>query len=119
MEEALRNILRRWIAEKNLDIGRSTPSCDQKTPLPAVFRSITSDNGSEFASLTNQLPDVPIYYVHPYFSYERGLEKQDSLVRRFFPKGHFLDTVSHDAIQKVQDWINALPRKSFRYDIAI
>lgn len=59
------------------------------------------------------------YTMRTYSSYERGLEKQDSLSRRFFPKGRSLDTVSHDAIQKVQDWINALPRKSFRYDIAI
>ena len=118
MEEALRNILRRWIAEKNLDIG-STPSWDQKTPLPAVFRSITSDNGSEFASLTNQLPDVPIYYAHAFFIRARPGKARFTLSRRFFPKGRSLDTVSHDAIQKVQDWINALPRKSFRYNIAI
>ncbi len=30
-----------------------------------VFHSITYDNGSEFASLPQQLPDIPIYYVHP------------------------------------------------------
>ena len=49
----------------------------------AVFRSITSDNGSEFASLPQILPDTPIYYAHPYSSYERGLnEKQNALIRR-------------------------------------
>ena len=32
----------------------------------SVFRSITSDNGSEFASLPKLCPDVPIYYAHPY-----------------------------------------------------
>lgn len=54
----------------------------------AVFRSITSDNGSEFSALPQLLPDTDIYYAHLYSSYERGLnEKQNSLVRRFFPKG--------------------------------
>lgn len=82
----------------------------------SVFRSITSDNGSEFAQLPKLCPDVPIYYAHPYAAYERGLnEKQNSLIRRFFPKGHSLDDVSTDAVRRVQDWINRLPRKSFRY----
>lgn len=82
----------------------------------SVFRSITSDNGSEFASLPKSCPDVPIYYAHPYAAYERGLnEKQNSLIRRFFPKGCSFDNVSLDAVQRVQDWINRLPRKDFRY----
>lgn len=82
----------------------------------AVFRSITSDNGSEFASLPQLLPDTAIYYAHPYSAYERGLnEKQNSLVRRFFPKGRSLDGVSPDAVQRVQDWCNRFPRKSFAF----
>lgn len=42
----------------------------------AVFRSITSDNGSEFSSLPQVLPNAPIYYAHPYSSYERGLNEK-------------------------------------------
>ena len=54
----------------------------------SVFRSITSDNGSEFAALPEQLPEMPINYAHPYSSYERGLnEKQNSLIRRLFVPG--------------------------------
>ena len=82
----------------------------------SVFRSITSDNGSEFASLPKLCPDVPIYYAHPYAAYERGLnEKQNSLIRRFFPKGRSLDNVSTDAVLSVQNWVNRFPRKSFHY----
>lgn len=84
--------------------------------FPRIFRSITCDNGSEFASLPQQLPDTPIYYAHPYSAYERGTnEKQNSLVRRFFPKGKSLDGVSEEAIKHVEDWINHLPRKMFHY----
>lgn len=84
--------------------------------FPRVFRSITSDNGSEFAALPEQLPETTIYYAHPYSSYERGLnEKQNSLIRRFFPKGRSLDGVPPDAVQRVQDWVNLFPRKAFRY----
>lgn len=81
-----------------------------------VFRSITSDNGSEFASLPQLLPSTPIYYAHPYSAYERGLnEKQNSLIRRFLPKGCSFDPISSGGFHKIQNWINRLPRKSFHY----
>ena len=81
-----------------------------------MFCSITSNKGSEFASLPKLCPDVPIYYAHPYTAYERGLnEKQNSLIRRFFPKGRSLDDISPDAVLRVQDWINRFPRKAFLY----
>ena len=81
-----------------------------------VFKSITSDNGSEFSKLPQQLPEVDIFYAHPYSSFERATnEKQNSLVRRFFPKGKSFDDVSDDAISSVELWINNLPRKIFNY----
>ena len=81
-----------------------------------VFRSITSDNGSEFASLPQLLSTIPIYYAHLYSAYERGLnEKQNSLIRRFLPKGRSFDVVTDEQIREIQDWINQLPRKSFHY----
>lgn len=85
-----------------------------------VFKSITSDNGSEFAKLAQQLPDVKIYFAHPYSSFERGTnEKQNSLVRRFFPKGKSFVSVSDEAVACVEDWINNLPRKIFNYHSAL
>ena len=52
-----------------------------------VFRTITCDNGSEFSSLPELFTDTKIYYAHPYSAWERGTnEKQNSLIRRFFPK---------------------------------
>ena len=82
----------------------------------SVFRSITSDNGSEFAALSEQLPEMTIYYAHPYSSYEHGLnEKQNSLIRRFFPQGRSLDGVSPDTVQRVQDWVNRFTRKASHY----
>lgn len=81
-----------------------------------IFKSITSDNGSEFATLNSILPDVPIYYAHPYSSFERGTnEKQNSLIRRFLPKGKSFDNISDDTIAFIEDWINNLPRKIFNY----
>ena len=81
-----------------------------------LFRSITSDNGSEFARLTEQLPETAIYYTHPYSAWERGTnEKQNSLIRRFFPKETNFDDIPDPAIARVEAWINHLPRKIFDY----
>lgn len=77
------------------------------------------DNGSEFARLTEDFSDIAIYYVHPYASYERGTnEKQNSLIRRFIPKGTNLDSITPVIIANIEQWINQLPRKLFDYDCA-
>ena len=81
-----------------------------------IFKSITSDNGCEFVSLQEAVPETKIYYAHPYSSYERGTnEKQNSLVRRFFPKGKSFEKVSDEQIAYVENWINTLPRKILQY----
>ena len=85
--------------------------------LEMIFKSITSDNGSEFVNLGMHLPkSTKVYYAHPYSSYERGTnEKQNSLVRRFFPKGKSFDNITDEQVAYVEDWINNLPRKIFNY----
>lgn len=81
-----------------------------------IFKSITSDNGSEFSDLSEILPNTKIYYAHPYSSYERGTnEKQNSLVRRFCKKGTNFDNIDEEVIKHIENWINELPRKAFGY----
>ena len=84
--------------------------------FPKIFKSITSDNGSEFSDLTELFKEGKVYFTHPYSSGERGTnEKQNSLVRRFIPKGKDMSTVPDYVVQKVQDWINGLPRRLLGY----
>jgi len=81
-----------------------------------IFKTVTSDNGSEFSGLTEALAGVGVYFAHPYSSGERGTnEKQNSIVRRFIPKGKDMGEVSIYTIQKAEDFINDLPRKMFGY----
>ena len=82
-----------------------------------AFKSVTSDNGSEFVDLGRYLPkSTKVYYAHPYSSYERGInERQNALVRRFFPKGRSFDNVTDEQVAFVEHWINNLPRKIFNY----
>ena len=84
--------------------------------MRCCLKSITADNGSEFATLTVAIPFSDVYFTHPYSSFERGSnEKQNSMLRRFFPKNKSLNNVSDQAIKAAQDWINTLPRKIFDY----
>jgi IS30 family transposase len=84
----------------------------------AVFKSITSDNGSEFSELASieEIVDTKVYYTHPYSSWERGTnERHNGLIRRFIPKGRSINEFSIEAIARVQNWCNTLPRKILGY----
>ncbi|MFR4582798.1 IS30 family transposase [Clostridium cadaveris] len=83
-----------------------------------VFKSITSDNGQEFAELhkLEVESDVKIYFTHPYTSCERGTnERHNGLLRRFIPKGNNINGYTIDDIAFVEDWCNTLPRKILNY----
>lgn len=83
-----------------------------------VFKTITTDNGSEFASLTDieTITNTLIYYAHPYTSYEKGsVERHNGLIRRFIPKGKRIDRYSHQDIADIETWCNSLPRKILGY----
>ena len=81
-------------------------------------RSITSDNGSEFAlhqMIANTL-GVDFYFCHPYASHERGTnENTNGLIRDFFPKKTDFATISISEIQKVEYLLNTRPRKRLQW----
>lgn len=81
-----------------------------------VFKTVTCDNGSEFSGLSEALEGVKVYYAHPCSPGERGTnEKQNSIVRRFIPKGKDIGTVSDYTIKKAEAFVNNLPRKILGY----
>lgn len=98
-------------------------ACTHGERFSQIFKSITSDNGSEFA-FTAQMerPDhtgkkrTMIFYAHPYCSGERGSnENVNGLIRRFLPKGRALDALSNEVLLRIQNWINSLPRRILDY----
>ena len=82
-----------------------------------VFKSITGDNGSEFANLSQiESKGIAVYFTHPYSSYEKGTnECHNKMLRRFIPKGKSIDDYSADDILYFADKINNLPRKILGY----
>ena len=85
--------------------------------FPKVFKTITSDNGSEFSNLTDGLQGVTdVYFARPYAPYERGSnERHNGLLRRFIPKGKAVSDYSREAIQRIYQTLNNLPRKILNY----
>ena len=104
-------------AERQILENRMSPDALCGDSFETVFKTVTSDNGSEFVDLGSYLPkSTKVYYAHPYSSYERGTnEKQNSLVRRFFPKGKSFENITDEQVAFVEHWINNLPRKIFNY----
>lgn len=77
-------------------------------------RSLTLDNGREFArplELERKL-DLPIYFAHPYHSWERGTnENTNGLLRQYLPKGTDLTKVTDRQLQAHVRALNHRPRK--------
>lgn len=83
-----------------------------------VFKTITSDNGLEFSSLSKieTFSDTKVYFTHPYSSFERGCnERHNGLIRRFIPKGKLISKYGVDEIEYIEDWCNTLPRRKLNY----
>lgn len=83
------------------------------------FRSITTDNGSEFMeyelliqSIRNKQQRFEVYYCHSYAAWEKGsVENHNRMIRRFFPKGTDFSKVTKKQVAAVQNWMNNYPRK--------
>jgi IS30 family transposase len=88
------------------------------TPLIDRVHTITVDNGKEFGQheqITAAL-QAPIYFAHPYASWERGLnENTNGLVRQYFPKKYEFSRISDQDLQQVEDRLNNRPRKTLGY----
>lgn len=82
-----------------------------------VFKTITSDNGTEFSDLMSlEETGCKIYFSHPYSSGERGTnENHNGIIRRFVPKGENMEDFSHEFLGHVQEWMNTLPRRILGY----
>lgn len=54
-----------------------------------VFKTITGDNGSEFAELSDfETEHTKVHFTHPYISCEKGInECHNKMLRRLIPKG--------------------------------
>lgn len=85
---------------------------------PSLRRSVTFDNGKEFAEHKHlsQTLHWETYFALPYKSWQRGTnENTNGLIRDFFPKGTDFTRISHQAVARVEHLLNERPRKRLGY----
>ena len=83
-----------------------------------VIKTITGDNGSEFADLSTleDDSDTKVYFTHPYSSFEKGTNgRHNGLIRRFIPKGNCRSDYNASDISFIEEWMNTLPRRILKY----
>ena len=83
-----------------------------------VMNSLTLDNDIVFKKHKelSELLGRPIYFCHPYHSWEKGgVENTNKLIRRYIPKSSDISQYSDEYIQTIQDKLNNRPRKCLKY----
>lgn len=80
--------------------------------FPKIFKTITCDNGSEFADQQGmEKGGATVYFCHPQSPGERGTnENSNRILRRKIPKGKSLSRFTPKQAKEVQDWINDIRR---------
>jgi len=77
------------------------------------FNSLTLDNDISFAKHVemSELIDAPIYFCHPYHSWEKGgVENTNKLIRQYIPKGSDISRYDEEEIKTIQDALNDRPK---------
>lgn len=81
-------------------------------------KTLTLDNDIAFQNW-RQLERVlgtPIYFCHPYHSWEKGLvENTNRWIRVFVPKKRDLATVTDNECRSIEDYLNNTPRQCLNY----
>ena len=94
-------------------------------PYRDTLRTITTDNGCEFAahleitrllSLKNR-EKVIVYFADSYCSWQKGaIENANKLIRKYIPKKSNFDDFSDKRIMEIQKKLNRRPREKINFD---
>ena len=83
-----------------------------------IFKSITTDNGSEFSHYEEieEILGTMVYFCHPGASYEKGTnERHNGMLREYIPKGSDISKYSAEDLDKIVSKLNDLERKKLNY----
>ena len=86
--------------------------------MPEQFKTITSDNGTEFHQykVVEQATSCPYYFANPHHSWERGTnENTNGLIRQYLVKGTSMKGLTQQRCNAIAAKLNARPRKRLGY----
>ena len=87
---------------------------DRLLPVAGRVKTITFDNGKEFAGhkLIDQSLGSTAYFADPFASWQRGSnENFNGLLRQYIPKKRRLSTVTDQELKMIEELLNHRPRK--------
>ena len=90
--------------------------------IVVCFNSLTLDNDIVFKrhEELSGLLGKPVYFCHPYHSWEKGaVENTNKLIRQYIPKGSDISQYSDKEIQEIEDKLNNRPRKCLTYQTSL
>ncbi len=89
---------------------------DRMRGLPeSMKQTLTWDRGTEMADHVNftLATDIDVYFCDPHSPWQRGTnENTNRLLRRYFPKGMDLSTVTDEQLREVEMLLNDRPRET-------
>ena len=88
-------------------------------PNKEHIKTITTDNGSEFAAhkLITEYLDAVVYFADPYSSWQKGaIENTNKLIRQYIPKQANFDDYTDKRIAMIQKKINNRTRQKLNFE---
>lgn len=94
-------------------------------PYRHTIKTITTDNGSEFAAHqlitkglhTKNKEDVIVYFADSYASWQKGcIENTNKLIRKYIPKQANFTNFSDNKIMAIQKKLNNRPRQKLNFE---
>ncbi len=119
-----------FILMERLPYGKKALPCAKTVvrllyPYRESVKTITTDNGSEFAAhleITKRLSikgaeQVVVYFADSYCSWQKGaIENANKLIRRYIKKKASFDDFSDAKIMRIQKKLNRRPREKLDFD---
>lgn len=87
-----------------------------------LMNTLTLDNDIVFRKHEemSRIIGVPVYFCHPYHSWEKGgVENTNKLIRRYVPKGSDISKLSDEYVQEIETKLNTRPRKCIQFKMPL
>ncbi|MGO9976373.1 MAG: IS30 family transposase [Solirubrobacteraceae bacterium] len=119
VERATRYMIARIIPSKSADDTLAAMLAIFGEIPPELRKTLTLDNGTEFARHLGLHELITTYFARPYHSWERGSnENINGYLRRYFPKGTDFGEVTQEQLDRVVELINNMPRRCLNWRTA-